>query len=130
MSLAPSINVFGKPLATCSTDPMTGFMRNGKCDTNAMDQGSHTLAGQVTPEFLSFSASRGNDLRSILSPGCRWCLCVSRWKEALDAYRAGEVSKAAVPGVLLDATHKIALEKVTLKDLQEFSVDPKHRSEL
>lgn len=98
MSLAPSVNVLDKPLAVCSTDPMTGFTRNGKCDTNEMDAGSHTLAGQVTPEFLRFSASRGNDLRSILSPGCRWCLCVSRWKEALDAYRGGEVGREAVPG--------------------------------
>lgn len=69
----------------------------GYCNTSAQDGGSHTLAAQVTPQFLEFSANRGNDLRSILSPGCKWCLCVSRWKEALTAYRSGEVEKSAVP---------------------------------
>lgn len=59
--------------------------------------GSHTLAAQVTPEFLQFSAERGNDLRSILKPGCRWCLCSSRWKEALVAFRSGQVGREAVP---------------------------------
>lgn len=95
--MEPSVNVLDQPLETCSTDPMTGFMRNGKCDTGPMDGGSHTLAAQVTPQFLEFSAGRGNDLRSILTPGCRWCLCVSRWKEALDAYRGGQVAREAVP---------------------------------
>lgn len=92
-----SINVLDQPLQTCSEQPMTGFYRNGRCDTGPGDGGSHTLAAEVNADFLSFSASRGNDLRGILSPGCKWCLCVSRWKEALDAYRAGEVGRQAVP---------------------------------
>ncbi|PWN18760.1 hypothetical protein BCV69DRAFT_284745 [Microstroma glucosiphilum] len=122
-SMEPSTNVFSQPLAQCSTQPLTGFFRDGYCNTAPADGGSHTLAAQVTPEFLEFSKSRGNDLTSILSGGCKWCLCVTRWKEALTAYRSGEVGRSAVPSVILPATHQLALKSVTLQDLQEFSID-------
>lgn len=94
-----SINVFGQDLKACSTGdmPTTGFLRDGFCNTGPMDMGSHTLAAEVTPQFLQFSADRGNDLRSILKPGCRWCLCASRWKQALTAFRNGEVGRETVP---------------------------------
>ncbi|CAO1633425.1 unnamed protein product [Sympodiomycopsis kandeliae] len=126
--MEPSINVYNEPLSICSTDPMTGFLRDGFCNTGSLDQGSHTLAAKVTPEFLQFSADRGNDLRSILKPDCKWCLCVSRWKEALTAYRSGQVGKETVPSVILPATHKLALQKVTLQDLEEFSIDKQGKS--
>ncbi|KAL0264325.1 hypothetical protein SLS55_000273 [Diplodia seriata] len=78
--------VFKKPLALHSTKPMTGFLRNGYCEVPAGDFGNHSVAAEVTDEFLEFSASRGNDLRTVgLAGGCKWCLCASRWKEALDA---------------------------------------------
>jgi uncharacterized protein (DUF2237 family) len=75
----------------------------------------------VTPEFLEFSKSRGNDLTGVLKGGCKWCLCVSRWKEALDAFRAGEVGKRAVPKVVLEATGRRALEEVAAGELMEWA---------
>lgn len=119
---------------------MTGFFRDGVstlnvwhganltscykyCNTSPSDFGSHTVAAQVSKEWLDFSASRGNDLRGILSGGCKWCLCVSRWKESLDAFRRGEIARTAVPKVQLNATHEKALSKVTIEDLQEFAVN-------
>ncbi|TGZ82475.1 hypothetical protein EX30DRAFT_394768 [Ascodesmis nigricans] len=107
-----AVNVLGTPLALHSLSPPTGFFRNGFCDTNASDIGSHTVAGILTGPFLSFTASRGNDLRrSGLTPGCRWCLCVSRWKEAYEAYKAGKIPRDAVPRVVLEATHQRAVDK-------------------
>lgn len=97
MSLSSSLNVFNQPLEICSNSPLTGFFRDGYCNTNAQDQGSHTLAAQVSDEFLTFSASRGNDLRPILKKDCKWCLCVGRWKESLDAFKRGELSQEGVP---------------------------------
>ncbi len=111
-------NVFGAPLACCCTSPLTGFNRDGYCHTGPQDVGSHTVCALMTEEFLAFSRRRGNDLVTPhpefgfpgLQPGDRWCLCVSRWKEALDA--------GVAPPVLLAATHEKALEVVTLEQLQ------------
>lgn len=114
-------NVLGTPLKTCSTSPLTGFFRNGCCDTGADDYGIHVVCAQMTPEFLSFSAERGNDLSTPnpwfpgLRPGDRWCLCASRWKEAFEAGMA--------PPVILEATHIAALEFVDLDDLKRYAVE-------
>ena len=119
----PSRNVFGEPLLACSTAPMTGFFRNGCCDTSAGDVGSHTVCAVMTAEFLEFSRLRGNDLSTPmlefgfpgLKPGDRWCLCAPRWKEALDAGQA--------PRVVLRATHEGALDYCSLADLKAFAID-------
>ncbi|KAI4845189.1 hypothetical protein E4T44_05755 [Aureobasidium sp. EXF-8845] len=102
--------------------PMTGFMRNGYCEVPASDAGNHSIAAEVTDEFLKFSAERGNDLRQIgLKGGCKWCLCVSRWKEAFDA--RGKEGDKIVPKIFLNATNEKALDKVSLDDLKKFAVD-------
>jgi uncharacterized protein len=119
----PSRNVLGEPLESCSIDPMTGFFRNGCCDTSAEDTGSHTVCVVMTAEFLAFSKARGNDLSTPmpqwgfpgLKAGDRWCLCAPRWQEAFAAGRA--------PRVALRATHEGALEFCTLADLKRFAVD-------
>ena len=116
-------NVLGTPLRTCSTDPMTGFFRTGCCDTGADDVGLHVVCAEMTADFLHFSASRGNDLSTPnpwfgfpgLRPGDRWCLCASRWKEALEA--------GVAPPVVLEATHMAALEFVDLDDLKRHALD-------
>jgi len=112
-------NVLGTPLQLCCADPMTGFYRNGYCQTGPGDHGQHTLCAVMTEDFLDFSASRGNDLMTPipewhfpgLRPGDCWCLCVMRWKEALEAGLA--------PPVKLEATHLSALEFVELADLKK-----------
>src|SRR4051794_37578545 len=97
-------------------------MRTGYCEAPKSDFGNHSIAGIVTNEFLDFSASRGNDLRQAgLTDGCKWCLCVSRWKEAFEA-RTGDGDKK-VPKVVLGATNERALEGVRLEDLKAFAVD-------
>jgi len=116
-------NVLGGPLETCSADPMTGFYRDGCCNTGASDQGLHLVCSEMTNEFLAFSKARGNDLSTPntmfdfkgLSAGDRWCLCVERWKEALEAGMA--------PRVVLAATHISALEFVDLEDLEAHAID-------
>lgn len=116
-------NVLGSGLETCCAALMTGFTRTGKCETGPQDFGRHTICAQVSAEFLAFSKARGNDLTTPrpefgfpgLRPGNRWCLCVSRWKEALDA----EVA----PRVLLAATHEAALEVVSLEQLKQHALD-------
>jgi uncharacterized protein len=116
-------NVLNGPLETCGTDPVTGFYRNGCCDTGGEDVGIHVVCAEMTAEFLAFSASRGNDLSTPvphfgfpgLRPGDRWCLCVERWREALDAGLA--------PPVILEATHISALEFVSLDDLKAHAVE-------
>jgi uncharacterized protein (DUF2237 family) len=121
--MAGAKNVLGTPLQSCCTDPMTGFYRNGRCDTGLGDDGVHVICAQMTAEFLSFSRSRGNDLSTPhpesgfpgLEPGDRWCLCASRWKEALEADMA--------PPVVLAATHMSALEFVSLEELTAHAVD-------
>ncbi len=115
-------NVLGTELATCSTQPLTGFFRDGCCNTGRDDLGLHLVCAVMTDEFLAFSKSRGNDLSTPnpmyqfdgLREGDRWCLCVQRWKEALEAGKA--------PKVVLEATHVASLEFVDLEDLQEHSV--------
>lgn len=109
-------NVLGTELRSCCKVPVTGFYRDGYCRTGPGDVGLHTVCARMTKEFLDFSASRGNDLVTPqphfpgLVPGDRWCLCVTRWKEALEA----EVA----PPVDLEATHSSAVEFVNLEELQ------------
>ncbi len=120
----PSRNVLGGKLEDCSLDPVTGFFRNGCCDTSPEDVGSHTVCCVTTAEFLEYSRSVGNDLSTPypqygfagLKPGDRWCLCAPRWQEALEAGRA--------PKVVLRATHEGALDYCSLEDLKKHAVDP------
>ncbi|MEM6906153.1 MAG: DUF2237 domain-containing protein [Pseudomonadota bacterium] len=119
----PSVNVLGEDLEPCSMDPLTGFFRNGCCDTSDIDQGSHTVCAVMTEEFLAFSKSRGNDLSTPrpefgfagLKPGDRWCLCAARFREAFEAGMA--------PRVRLTATHRRALEIVPLDALREMALE-------
>jgi uncharacterized protein (DUF2237 family) len=121
-SLMPS-NVLGGNLQCCCENPATGFYRDGFCKTGPGDLGLHTVCAIMTPEFLEFSFSRGNDLITPrpeigfkgLEPGDRWCLCVSRWKEALEAGTA--------PPVILEATHASTIEFVSLDDLMTHAAD-------
>jgi uncharacterized protein (DUF2237 family) len=113
-----SLNVLDEPLRPCSFDPMTGFFRDGCCNTGPADRGRHTVCVRMTAEFLAFSRARGNDLStprpefgfSGLRPGDRWCLCADRWKEA---WLAG-----AAPRVVLASTHRSALDHVPLDALK------------
>ncbi|KAI9850552.1 MAG: hypothetical protein M1838_005474 [Thelocarpon superellum] len=112
--------VLNKPLGLFSTSPMTGFYRNGYCDVGPEDGGNHAVAAEVTDEFLAFSASRGNDLRTIgLTGGCKWCLCAGRWKEAFMARKSDD--DPIVPKVFLHATHQKALDSVRMEDLKKFA---------
>jgi hypothetical protein len=116
---AAARNVLGGELATCSTDPVTGFYRDGCCTTGPDDVGVHVVCARVTAEFLEYTAARGNDLSTPkpawgfpgLNPGDRWCLCASRWEEARQA--------GVAPPVVLDATHEKALEVVGLDVLRQ-----------
>jgi hypothetical protein len=120
-----SKNVLGGELIACSYDPLTGFFRDGCCQTGPDDLGSHTVCARVTEEFLRFSASRGNDLSTPrpefrfhgLKPGDRWCLCATRW---LEAWMAG-----VAPPVVLEATHERALQVVPLAALKESAWNPR-----
>jgi uncharacterized protein len=115
--------VLKKPLQLFSTQPMTGFYRDGFCRTSVADPGNHAVAGVVTDEFLQYSASQGNDLRSIgLTGGCKWCLCTTRWLEAVQAFKDGKISRDAVPKVDLDATEDSALKKVDLDTFKQFAL--------
>lgn len=115
-------NVLGNDLIACSTEPMTGFLRNGHCDTCGEDAGQHTVCARMTEEFLAYSRSRGNDLTTPmpeygfpgLQPGDYWCLCRSRWEEA---YTAG-----VAPGIRLEATHASVLEYIDLDLLQQYAI--------
>ena len=119
----PARNVLGEPLEICSFKPMTGFYRDGCCNTGREDVGSHTVCAVMTAEFLVFSKSRGNDLSTPmpefgfpgLKPGDRWGLCAPRWHEAL------KVNKA--PRVVLRATHEGALTYCKIADLKRLAVD-------
>lgn len=113
-----ALNVLGRPLAPCSTEPMTGYFRDGCCRTDAGDRGLHVVCAVMTAEFLEFSRRRGNDLSTPrpeysfpgLRPGDRWCLCANRWLEAW--------AQGVAPRVVLEATHLNALGVVTLDQLQ------------
>ena len=115
-------NVLGEPLLPCSHDPLTGFYRNGLCDTCGEDRGMHVVCARMTADFLSFSASRGNDLTQPipalqfpgLRPGDYWCVCLGRWLEAHQAGRA--------PPVKLEATHASVLEFIDMDILKDFAV--------
>ena len=123
-SRKPSRNVLGGSLQPCSTSPMTGFYRNGCCDTGRGDAGSHTVCAVMTETFLAFSRNAGNDLSTPmpqhgfagLKPGDRWCLCAPRWQEAQHA--------GCAPNVILNATHEGALDHCNLDDLRVSAVDP------
>lgn len=123
MEQAPSINVLGQPLAACGLDPVTGFFRDGCCNTAEMDLGSHTVCVVMTQAFLEYSRFRGNDLSTPrpefgftgLAPGDSWCLCAARF---LEAHQLG-----MAPKVKLASTHQQALEIVPLAVLQQYAVD-------
>jgi uncharacterized protein len=116
-------NVLGEPLATCSTSPLTGFFRDGCCNTGPEDLGVHTVCCEVTADFLAFSKARGNDLSTPrpefgfegLVPGDRWCLCAARWQEAFVA--------GVAPRVVIQATHERTLEICELGDLKRLALD-------
>ena len=118
--MKPSINVLGTPLMTCSHDPKTGWFRDGYCRTDDQDRGVHVVCAQVDAKFLTFTASRGNDLRRPrgtfpgLAPGDRWCLCASRWAEAQAA--------GVAPPVVLEATQQKALKIVPMRHLERARV--------
>lgn len=117
------LNVLGGPLLPCSDDPLTGFFRDGCCNTSEEDLGSHTICVILTDEFLAFSKQSGNDLSTPrpefnfpgLKAGQRWCLCAARWVEA---WRAG-----SAPRVSLNATNQAALEIVPLDLLKQYAID-------
>jgi len=119
-------NVFGEPIIPCSLDPLTGFFRNGCCETGAEDVGTHTVCAVMTSEFLEFSRSRGNDLITPrpeylfpgLKPGDKWCLCALRW---LEAWKAG-----MAPLVVLEATNEASLLIIPMNVLVAKAWRPSH----
>jgi uncharacterized protein (DUF2237 family) len=119
MQVVPPTNVLGEELRPCSRDPLIGFYRTGACETGPDDLGTHVVCAVMTEDFLAFTRTRGNDLSTPrpelrfpgLAPGDRWCLCVSRWKEAQEA--------GVAPPVVLEATHARALDVVSLGELRE-----------
>ncbi len=118
-----SLNVYGETLEPCSEDPVTGFFRDGCCNTADEDLGMHTVCVKLTADFLNFSQQMGNDLSTPrpefnfpgLNPGDRWCLCAQRW---LQAYEAG-----AAPKVYIRSTHLRTLEVIELNLLKKYAVD-------
>ncbi|MFO8100502.1 MAG: DUF2237 domain-containing protein [Salinibacter sp.] len=116
-------NVLGGDLQACSTDPMTGFYRDGCCNTGPRDLGTHVVCAEMTEAFLAYTAEQGNDLVTPrpemnfpgLKPGDRWCLCVNRWTEAAQA--------GVAPPVILEATNEAALDVVSLDILKAHAVD-------
>lgn len=118
-----SLNVFGEPLETCSETPLTGFYRDGCCNTSDADYGQHTVCAQVNREFLEYSRFRGNDLTTPmeefgfpgLKEGDRWCLCAARWLEAYQHNMA--------PKIYLAGTHQRATEIIPMDLLKQFAVD-------
>ena len=114
-------NVLGKTLVECSCDPMTGWFRNGSCETDPRDLGQHVICAEMTTEFLLFSKAEGNDLSSPvpatgflgLKAGDHWCICAERWKDAMDA--------GVAPPVLLHATEFSALSVIPLEELKKHS---------
>lgn len=116
-------SVLQEPLESCSTEPMTGFTRNGCCETGPGDHGSHTVCVQITDAFLQFSKDKGNDLSTPrpefgfpgLKDGDRWCLCAARWAEALQA--------GVAPRVYMRSTHEKALDVIAFVDLKDHALD-------
>ncbi|MDB4224077.1 DUF2237 domain-containing protein [Granulosicoccus sp.] len=119
----PSKNILGEELVPCGMDPITGFYRDGCCDTGSQDAGSHTVCVEVSDEFLSYTASVGNDLSTPmpnfgfpgLKAGDRWCLCASRWLQALEAGYA--------PRVYVKSTHEAALRIIPMEKLTSMAAD-------
>ena len=119
----PQLNVFGRALKTCSNDPLTGFYRDGCCNSSFNDQGEHTICAIVSDKFLNFSLSKGNDLvtprKEFNFPGLiggdRWCLCVDRW---IEAYQ-----NECAPRILLEATNINVLKKIDIEILKKFALD-------
>lgn len=117
-------NIFGETLIPCGTDPITGFYRDGCCETGTDDLGTHTVCAVMDEAFLTFTKRRGNDLSTPipaydfpgLKPGDRWCLCASRW---LEAYQAG-----MAPQVILEATHEKTLSFISLDELVKYAFKP------
>jgi uncharacterized protein (DUF2237 family) len=117
-----ALNVLGTELVECSLEPLTGFFRDGCCNTDQNDRGLHVVCARVTREFLDFSTRRGNDLVTArpefgfpgLKPGDRWCLCAMRWLEAL--------AEGVAPPVVLESTHERALAVVTFEQLKASSL--------
>jgi uncharacterized protein len=115
------LNVFGNPIISCCNDPLTGYFRDGYCRTISQDSGKHLVCAVVTKEFLEFSASRGNNLITPipqwnfpgLKPGDKWCLCISRWLEA--------VKEGKAPSIVLEATHQKALNYTSMEVLESFA---------
>lgn len=120
------LNVLGTELVPCSYDPLTGYFRDGCCRTDESDTGSHLICTRVTAEFLEFSRLVGNDLVTPrpqwrfrgLKPGDRWCVCASRWRQALLA--------GIAPPVVLSSTHAGALAHVSLEELKQHEYQPSH----
>lgn len=123
MEKEPALNVFGRPLETCSTEPLTGFFRDGACNTCAEDVGSHTVCAVMTAEFLAYSKYVGNDLTTPrpefmfpgLKPGDQWCLCASRFLQAAE--------EGAAPRIRLAATHARALDIVPIEILERHAIE-------
>ena len=122
-TMSESLNVFDQPLVSCGEDPVTGYYRDGCCNTSEQDGGSHTVCVEISREFLEASRARGNDLVTPrpefgfpgLKPGDRWCVCAGRWLEAQQ--------EGVAPRVYLTRTHKRALELVPLDVLREYAAD-------
>ncbi len=120
--MTTSRNILGDPLQPCCFEPLTGFMRDGYCHTNAMDQGTHVVCAVMTQEFLDYTRSRGNDLSTPipaynfpgLKPGDKWCLCILRWLEAVEA--------GCAPQIVLESVDKAALKYTTLEVLKDHAV--------
>ena len=123
MDIDESLNVFGEKLESCSEEPLTGFYRDGCCNTSDADYGQHTVCVQVSQAFLEYSRFRGNDLTTPvkefgfpgLKPGDRWCLCAQRWLEAYEHDMA--------PKIYLAATHQRATEVIPMEVLKEYAAD-------
>ena len=123
MSFKDSLNILGETLVPCSFEPLTGWFRDGCCETGPKDRGRHIVCAVMTDEFLVFSKACGNDLSTPvpqynfpgLKAGDKWCLCLDRWREA---HRAGKA-----PEIVAEATHQVALERVPLETLMEFAID-------
>jgi|TARA_B100000579_G_scaffold111211_1_gene88879 uncharacterized protein (DUF2237 family) len=116
------LNIFGEEMEACCFDPLTGWKRDGYCNTDDFDHGSHVVCCEVTDAFLAFSKERGNDLSTPrpefnfpgLKEGDRWCLCAMRWQEAFEA--------GVAPRVFLESCHQKALEFVNLEDLEQHAM--------
>ena len=116
-------NIYNNPLQVCSTDPMTGWKRDGKCNTDENDKGTHTVCAEVTDEFLEYTNSQGNDLTTPrggfpgLKEGDKWCLCALRWKEAQEAGKAPLLDLNATNSKTLDYIDAETLKNYEMKDI-------------